>query len=100
MSTDSDIKLRYMETIFETTDKAGFGKKTIGNIGSFCLISNSVIGPAILLTPVLFQSSGWLFTTILFLIVCVISCLTATFFIETMCNFKNNENFQGRVEFT
>jgi amino acid permease len=46
----------------KTEDKpqAGFGAKSIGVIGSLCLVTNNIIGPGLFQLPGLFQQAGWM----------------------------------------
>ncbi|KAJ3009497.1 UNVERIFIED_CONTAM: hypothetical protein HDU68_002643 [Siphonaria sp. JEL0065] len=55
---------------------------------------------AIPLIPALYQSAGWLFPTLIFIIVGWLSGMACLFLIESMTYFPGNRYFERNVEFT
>ncbi|EGD76432.1 hypothetical protein PTSG_07549 [Salpingoeca rosetta] len=77
----------------------GFGGKTIGFWGSFCLNLNNCMGPAMVLLPLLNQQAGWVMPTIALAIMFVLSSLAATMLCEAMQRIPGNFTFEHRFEF-
>eukprot|EP00049_Salpingoeca_infusionum_P024384 m.15846 g.15846 ORF g.15846 m.15846 type:complete len:601 (-) comp6803_c0_seq2:384-2186(-) len=81
------------------TDAKGFGEKTITFWGSFCLNLNNVMGPAMVLLPLLNQRTGWFVPTLAMILLYVLSSAAATMLCEAMQRIPGNFNFQHRYEF-
>eukprot|EP00043_Microstomoeca_roanoka_P018373 m.196087 g.196087 ORF g.196087 m.196087 type:complete len:595 (+) comp16812_c0_seq2:200-1984(+) len=77
----------------------GFGGKTIGFWGSFCLNINNCMGPALVLLPLLNQQAGWLTPTLALTVMFVLSSLAATMLCEAMQRIPGNFTFSHRYEF-
>ncbi len=77
----------------------GFGSKTIGNIGSFALLTNNITGPGLVVLPVIYGQCGWLPTTLLIFMCMLIAGFTSMLACESMAMIPGNRFFQGRVEF-
>lgn len=74
--------------------------KGIGTFGSISLLVSSMTGPGLATIPPLFQQSGWLAPTIIFIVVGVLSAFSTFFMCEVLSSIKGNEKFQAKVEFT
>ncbi|CDH54422.1 aaap amino acid permease [Lichtheimia corymbifera JMRC:FSU:9682] len=74
--------------------------KGIGTFGSVSLLVSSMTGPGLATIPPLFQQSGWLAPTIIFIVVGVLSAFSTFFMCEVLSSIKGNEKFQAKVEFT
>ncbi|KAJ3113368.1 hypothetical protein HDU96_003504 [Phlyctochytrium bullatum] len=85
--TRSDSLTRIMKT------------KTITPIGGIALLFNNMTGIGLTQTSQTFQESGWLMTSLLFLLYMVIASLSALFIVEAMQAIPGNKYFQGTVEF-
>ncbi|KAI9008005.1 hypothetical protein BC832DRAFT_530147, partial [Gaertneriomyces semiglobifer] len=73
--------------------------KTVSFFGGLCLLINAMTGPGVPYTPDIFQTSGWFFPTVIFLIFALVSSLSVLFIIEAMQAIPGNKHFQGTVEF-
>jgi len=76
-----------------------FGGKNIGFWGSLFLIVNNAVGPAILIFPLLNQTSGFLPPALFMGLVWIISTLSCTMLCEVIQKIPDNESFQQRIEF-
>ena len=83
------------------TPKPGtfFGKKTIGVFGAIVLVMNNVTGPGMLTLPALYQTAGWLPTTLSCVFVATVSALAATLFCDSIALMPENRDFKRRIEF-
>eukprot|EP00056_Hartaetosiga_gracilis_P022065 m.28030 g.28030 ORF g.28030 m.28030 type:complete len:612 (-) comp9419_c0_seq1:127-1962(-) len=77
-----------------------FGKKTIGFFAGVALLINNITGPGVPSIPNMFVESGWLFPTLAFLIIWLMTSLSTTMYCEAMRNIPGNENFRDRVEYS
>jgi hypothetical protein len=73
--------------------------KKLGFWGAVALIFNAATGPGLPFTPQSFQSPGYLFTILCFLLFAVVSGFSILFIIEAMQAIPANKHFQGNVEF-
>ncbi|KAI8833403.1 hypothetical protein BC829DRAFT_80099 [Chytridium lagenaria] len=74
-------------------------EKTITPIGGIALLFNNMTGIGLTQTSQTYQHSGWVVTTIFFVVYMVISTLCALFIVEAMQGIPGNKYFQGTVEF-
>ena len=72
--------------------------KTIGFVASLSLMTNNMIGPALVATPVIFQQAGWVTPTLAFLFIMVASSIASTALCDAMSRIPGNEYYQGRIE--
>lgn len=80
-------------------DAAGFGHADIGFIGGLFLMTNNIIGPAMLQLPGVFQISGWL-PALSVLVICAIwTVMSGQLLARAMSLFPGNETFSHRLEF-
>lgn len=77
----------------------GFGLKTIGFFGSFCLLVNSITGAGMIQIPGMFQEAGWLFPLVCFLGVALLSGLSASFLARGLTQVPGNLQFERRWEY-
>ncbi|KAI8925618.1 hypothetical protein BC831DRAFT_263070 [Entophlyctis helioformis] len=73
--------------------------KKVGFVGAMALIFNASTGPGLPFTPANFQSPGWLFTAIMFLVFMAISGFSVLFIIEAIQAIPGNIHFQGSIEY-
>ncbi|KAJ3218369.1 hypothetical protein HDU67_005918 [Dinochytrium kinnereticum] len=73
--------------------------KTISPIGGIALLFNNMSGIGLTQTSQTYQQTGWLVTSLFFMIYMVISTLSALFIVEAMQAIPGNKYFQGTVEF-
>lgn len=73
--------------------------KTIGNIGSFSLVTNNICGPAMMSLPTIFRSAGIIPTTICILCVWLWSTLCGLFLSESFQKVKGNVKFDKNMNF-
>ena len=78
---------------------AFFGKKTIGVFGAIVLVMNNVTGPGMLTLPALYQTAGWLPTTLACVAVASLSATAACFFCDAFALLPGNAGFARRAEF-
>ncbi|ORX56222.1 hypothetical protein DM01DRAFT_1303639 [Hesseltinella vesiculosa] len=74
--------------------------KGIGAFGSTSLLVSSMTGPGLATIPAMFQQSGWLVPTIMFIVVGFFSGCAALFVCEALSNIRGNEKFQAKIELT
>ena len=63
------------------------------------LTVNNISGAGMLTLPRVFQQSGWVIPTLVFVVICVSSSLAATFLTDAMARIPGNSHFDLRVEF-
>jgi hypothetical protein len=68
--------------------------KTVGFFGGLCLLFNTLTGPGIPFTAVLFQQVGWPFTLAFFLLFAVIVSISVLLIVETIQAIPGNKHFQ------
>ena len=73
--------------------------KTIGNIGSFSLVTNNICGPAMMSLPTIFRSAGIIPTTICILCVWIWSTLCGLFLSESLQKIEGNLKFDKNMNF-
>lgn len=78
----------------------GFGAKSIGFFGSMCLLCNNICSAGMVQIPGVFQSAGWLFPTIIFIITSLLATYSSLFLCKTVAWMRGNRHFQRRVEFS
>ena len=76
----------------------GFGKKTIGFFGGWCLLWNNITGPGMVTLVTIFQEAGWLPAILMLVLFGVASYFAGYFLIKAMSAVPGNENFDQRVE--
>jgi amino acid permease len=69
-------------------------------VGSISLLVSSIIGPGMVLIPLVFQESGWVVPITIFAIVGILGGLASLFVVEAVSRFPGNEKFNRNVEFT
>ncbi|KAH8548355.1 hypothetical protein BGW37DRAFT_506885 [Umbelopsis sp. PMI_123] len=72
----------------------------IGLLGSTALLVSSITGPGLTTISLMFQQSGWVLPTVVFILMAFLSGCSALFICEAMSNIRGNERFQAKVEFT
>lgn len=77
----------------------GFGGKHISDMGSFVLNLNNIMGPALVLLPLLNQQAGWLAPQVLGTAFCVLSAVVSGMLVEAMQRIPGNRGFNERYEF-
>jgi len=75
-------------------------KATIGYMGGMSIAVNSIIGPAMLDLPSLYQKSGFIPTTICVSVVCLLMCLCCLHMANVISKLPGNTNFQREVEYS
>ena len=73
------------------------GNKTIGLIGSICLLANNITGPALVSMGTSYAQSGWLPTTALLTVCGVLSLVSSFFLCESIHGMSG---FNRRIEMT
>ena len=68
-------------------------------MGSTVLLVNSIIGPGFLVIPMVYQRSGWVVPTVIFVVMFVASSFSATFLTDTIARIPGNSRFERRIEF-
>ena len=76
-----------------------FGGKHISDMGSFVLNLNNIMGPALVLLPLLNQQAGWLAPQVLGTAFCVLSAVVSGMLVEAMQRIPGNRGFNERYEF-
>jgi hypothetical protein len=76
----------------------GYGDKTIGLIGSLCLLCNNICGAGMVQIPVMFQTAGWLFPLIAFLLVAMLSYYASLYLTRAVAWMPGNQGYQKRIE--
>lgn len=77
----------------------GFGGKHIRGIGSFVLNLNNIMGPALVLLPLLNQEAGWVSPQVLGTLFCILSAVVSSMLVEAMQRIPGNRGFNERYEF-
>lgn len=72
----------------------------IGYIGGLSIAVNSIIGPAMLDIPFLYQKSGFIPTTLSIIIICVIMVFCCLHMSNLISMLPDNGNFQREVEYS
>ena len=75
-------------------------EKSIGNLGSLCLIANNIAGPGMMSLPHVFFHAGILPATICCLWVFVGSSLCGTILSEAISSLPGNADFDNNIEFS
>jgi hypothetical protein len=73
--------------------------KAISFWGSAILLFNTISGPGFLVIPMVFQCSGWVVPTIVFIVMCIASSFSATFLTDAIARIPGNSHFERRIEF-
>jgi hypothetical protein len=73
--------------------------KTISFFGSTILLVNTICGPGFLVIPMVYQQSGWVLPTVLFIFMFVASSFSATFLTDAIARIPGNSDFDRRIEF-
>lgn len=94
----SDGSSSTMEEIGAKKKGEGFGEKNISAFSGFALLTNSMIGPAVVSLPVVFQQAGWFSPLVIMGLILLISSFSASMLCQAMSTVPGNENFHGRVE--
>ena len=77
-----------------------FGAKKIGLFASVALLMNNITGPGVPQLPNLFTEAGWLTPVLCVVGVWVMTTLSSAMYCEAMRHMPNNEEFQGRAEYS
>ncbi|CAG8661349.1 21015_t:CDS:2 [Rhizophagus irregularis] len=75
-------------------------QRGISFIGSIALLVSAMTGPGLVTIPLLFQMSGWLIPTIMFIIAMSLSAISSLLLCEALTTIRGNEYFQRKIEFT
>ena len=75
-------------------------KKTITRLGSFSLLINNLIGPAMLGFPNLFQRAGLVPSIVCILFICVCASLSGTLLADAIASIPGNRAFSRNVDFS
>lgn len=75
-------------------------KATIGYWGGMAIAVNSIIGPAMLDLPSLYQKSGFIPTTFCVLVVCLLMCLCCLHMTNVISKLPGNSNFKREIEYS
>ena len=86
-------------SIFNIGDGLG-GGKTIGWVGSLCLLVNNITGPAMLSIGTVFAQAGWVPSVLLFVLCGVLACFASVFLRIAIESLGSNIGFARRVEIT
>eukprot|EP00656_Telonema_subtile_P004711 TRINITY_DN12146_c0_g1_i1.p1 TRINITY_DN12146_c0_g1~~TRINITY_DN12146_c0_g1_i1.p1 ORF type:complete len:534 (-),score=122.03 TRINITY_DN12146_c0_g1_i1:236-1837(-) len=71
------------------------GGKTIGFWGGISLLTNNVMGPAMVSFPYLYQKAGWFPATVVMIICCFASSFSSTMLCEALRRIPGNSRFDG-----
>ncbi|KAJ2998574.1 hypothetical protein HDV02_004389 [Globomyces sp. JEL0801] len=71
-----------------------------GMVGSVSLLVTSLTGPGLILIPLLYQSAGWIFPTIIFILIGIMAGVGSLFVVEAVSKFPGNEKFQFYGRYT
>ena len=85
--------------MFSLGDGLG-GGKTIGWVGSLCLLVNNITGPAMLSIGTVFAQAGWVPSVLLFVLCGVLACFASVFLRLAIESLGGNIGFTRRVEIT
>jgi len=77
-----------------------FGGKTIGMFGGVALLINNITGPGVPSLPNMFAEAGWLFPTVCFIAIWLMTSLSTGMYCEAMRRIPGNDHFKDRVEYT
>eukprot|EP01059_Diplonema_ambulator_P033154 TRINITY_DN6806_c0_g1_i1.p1 TRINITY_DN6806_c0_g1~~TRINITY_DN6806_c0_g1_i1.p1 ORF type:complete len:571 (+),score=130.81 TRINITY_DN6806_c0_g1_i1:51-1715(+) len=82
------------------TGTAFGGGKTIGFGAGVCLLINNITGPGVPSIANLFSESGWLYPSLMFILIWLLSSASTGMYAEAMRMVPGNEHFRGRIEYT
>eukprot|EP00300_Choanocystis_sp_HF-7_P013305 c18243_g1_i1.p1 GENE.c18243_g1_i1~~c18243_g1_i1.p1 ORF type:complete len:480 (-),score=120.12 c18243_g1_i1:121-1560(-) len=99
MASSSSVNERNEEGHNHGHGHEWFGKTTIGKFGSLCLLTNNVTGPGLVMLGGMYQTSGWVSSSLGILACFLISVLCSLFLCETLARIGERADFNGRVEF-
>lgn len=74
--------------------------KEINHIGSFTLLINNMVGPAMLGIPRLYQQAGLIPTTICIVFIYLCATLSGTLFSDAISSIPGNKSFDRHVDFS
>mmetsp|Transcript_33397 Transcript_33397/g.73571 ORF Transcript_33397/g.73571 Transcript_33397/m.73571 type:complete len:200 (+) Transcript_33397:391-990(+) len=74
--------------------------KSISNLGSYSLLINNLIGPAMLGFPHLYQQAGLVPTTLCTLFIFLCATLSGTLFSDAIGSIPGNKTFTQNVDFS
>jgi hypothetical protein len=86
------------DEIDETGRLSGFGGKSIGWLGSWCLLFNNYTGSAMISLTSIYLTAGWVPATLLFVAVGLMCAQVSVYLVEAMQMVPGNWNFEKRVE--
>ena len=69
------------DNISITTGDAFGGGKTISMMAGICLLVNNITGPGVPSIANMFAESGWVFPTLTFIIICILSSISTGLFV-------------------
>ena len=101
---ESDASLLVLESAIKDrifANASGLDKplKTIGYFGSFVLLLNNTMGPAMMGLPQVFQDAGVIPTTVAIVVIGVMSSLTSGFLSNSISLLPGNGNFDQEISF-
>ena len=76
------------------------GTKTIGNFGSFSLVSNNIAGPGMMSLPHVYSNAGYVPSLLCTLWIYVGSSFCGTLIAEVVSSFPGNAKFDKNIEFS
>jgi hypothetical protein len=74
--------------------------KEIGTVGSFCLVINNMVGPAMLGFPQVFQQAGLIPTSVCIIFIYLCATLCGTLFSDAISAIPGNKTFDRHVDFS
>ena len=86
-------RLYIISHITHTQKKLG----TIGMLGSVAIAVNSLTGPAMINLPYVYQSSGFIPTTVTLTLFCILSTLCSLHLANVISKVPGNQNFHKEV---
>ncbi|GBC08293.1 hypothetical protein RclHR1_00800020 [Rhizophagus clarus] len=75
-------------------------QRGISFIGSIALLVSAMTGPGLVTIPLLFQISGWLIPTVMFLVAMSLGAISSLLLCEALTTVRGNDHFQRKIELT
>lgn len=87
-------------SVLNTSNNTTPHKGQIGYIGGLSIAINSIIGPAVLDIPFLYQKSGFIPTTLCILLVCFLMAFCCLHMTNIISKLPGNSNFHREIEYS
>lgn len=100
MEMDAAIILSKGATTSSSRAAPGKSIKSIDNLGSFALITNNCVGPAMLGIPRLFQQAGIVPVLLGIAFIFMVATLGGTLFADTIASIPGNRSFSKNLSFS